>query len=175
MRDLSRFGVSADEGLLKGFDRLIAGQGYATRSEALCDLMRDALVRSQTENQPARAEVLGSLTLVYDHHASDLSEKMADLQHSHHGLVVSVLHVHISEDDCMEVIVLRGKAREIRRLADGLLSLKGVKHGKLFITLPGREIAGRKTARSQNNHIHPHPHSHIHKTPSNRKTISRRV
>ncbi len=163
MGDISRFGVSADDDLLKGFDRLIAVQGYATRSEALCDLMRDALVRSQTENQPARAEVLGSLTLVYDHHASDLTDKMAHIQHDHHGLVVSVLHVHISHDDCMEVIVLRGKAKDVRSLANALLSLKGVKHGKLFVTLPGREITGRKgTPLANNNHGHAHPHSQNH-------------
>jgi CopG family nickel-responsive transcriptional regulator len=163
MGDLSRFGVSAEEELLAGFDELIAGQGYANRSEALRDLMRDALVKEKLEKQPdAAAEVLGSLTLVYDHHARDLAERMADLQHDQPDLIVSVLHIHISHDDCMEVIVLRGKAKEVRALSGALLSLKGVKHGHLFVTLPAREIVGRRRSAPQSasgkNHSHSHPH-----------------
>lgn len=146
MSELSRFGVSAEEELLQNFDRLINSQGYGNRSEALRDLMRDALVKSKLEDAPDAGEVLGSLTLVYDHHASDLSDKMNALQHEFFNFIVSVLHVHISHDDCMEVIVLRGEIRQVRMLADSLLSLKGVKHGKLFITLPAREIAGHKHA-----------------------------
>ena len=107
MSDLSRFGVSVEEELLQSFDRLINSQGYANRSEALRDLMRDALVKSHLETLPENSEALGSLTLVYDHHASELSDKMNELQHDHHNLVVSVLHVHVNHDDCMEVIVLR--------------------------------------------------------------------
>ena len=140
MSELSRFGVSAEEELLQNFDRLIGEQGYANRSEALRDLMRDALVKSKLEDAPETGEVLGSLTFVYDHHASDLPDKMNALQHEFFNFIVSVLHVHISPDDCLEVIVLRGEIKHIRSLADALLSLKGVKHGKLFITLPAREI-----------------------------------
>ncbi len=158
MGDLSRFGVSVEEELLQSFDQLIAGQGYANRSEALRDLMRDALVKSRLENSPENGEVLGSLTLVYDHHASELNDKMNELQHDHHNLVVSVLHVHVSHDDCMEVIVLRGKLREIRELSDGLLSLKGVKHGRLFITLSSEQMVKRKTASNGNAHSHKHLH-----------------
>ena len=156
MSDLSRFGVSAEEELLRNFDRLIAAQGYANRSEALRDLMRDALVKSRLETSPEDGEVLGSLTLVYDHHASELNDKMNALQHDHHDLVVSVLHVHINHDDCMEVIVLRGAVRKIRALSDGLLSLKGVKHGHLFITLPSQQIIKQKmsSAAHLNNHKH---------------------
>lgn len=141
MTDLIRFGVSAESELLDSFDRLANSKGYANRSEALRDLMRDALVQSRVETQPSKGEVLGSLTLVYDHHARDLSSQMADLQHAHHDLVVSVLHVHISHDDCMELIALRGNARLVRNLADSLLSLKGVKHGRLFLTLPSADIS----------------------------------
>ena len=165
MGEISRFGVSVDDDLLKSFDRSIAEQGYATRSEALSDLMRDSLVKARLEEQAEDANVLGSLTLVYDHHATDLTDKMAALQHDHHGLVVSVLHVHISHDDCMEVIVLRGEAKEIRSLSAALLSLKGVKHGRLFVTLPGREITGRKRAPARK-HKHPHPHPHPHGKPA---------
>jgi len=169
MSELLRFGVSAEDELLQSFDRLIANQGYATRSEALRDLMRDALVRSRLEEPPENAEILGSLTLVYDHHAHDLTERMAELQHDHHGLVISVLHVHVSHDDCMEVIVLRGPVREVRLLGEALLSLKGVKHGKLFVTLPSREITERKSA-TLSSHKHGHEHKHD-KSPIRRQGV----
>lgn len=154
MSDLIRFGVSIENDLLESFDKMTAGRGYATRSEALRDLMRDALVQSRLEAKPD-TEVLGSLTLIYDHHSSDLAEQMAERQHNHHDLVISVLHVHVNHDDCMEVIALRGTAHEITKLADALLSLKGVKHGKLFITLPSRAVSVRSGVRK--NH---QPHSH---------------
>ncbi|HEY8460700.1 MAG TPA: nickel-responsive transcriptional regulator NikR [Blastocatellia bacterium] len=141
MGDLVRFGVSAEEELMVNFDRLSSDKGYNNRSEALRDLMRDALVQARMEKSPGSADVLGSLTLVYDHHARELSERMSEIQHKRLGVVVSVLHVHISHDDCMELIALRGKARDVREVANALLSLKGVKHGKLFLTLPAREIA----------------------------------
>lgn len=153
MSELSRFGVSVEEELLQNFDRLIGEQGYANRSEALRDLMRDALVKSRLEDAPQTGEVLGSLTLVYDHHANDLSEKMNQLQHEFFHFIVSVLHVHINHDDCMEVIVLRGELNQVRLLADKLLSLKGVKHGKLFVTLPTAQIV-----RGESAHVHPHRH-----------------
>src|SRR5215475_8120989 len=155
MSDLVRFGVSAEEELMVNFDRLSADKGYNNRSEALRDLMRDALVQARLEKFPDTAEVLGSLTLVYDHHAREISERMGEIQHERHGLVVSVLHVHISHDDCMEVIALRGQARDVRELANALLSLKGVKHGKLFLTLPaGKIVAQKKAARSQAHYKH---------------------
>lgn len=163
MSDLIRFGVSIENSLLESFDRLVAERDYATRSEALRDLIRDALVQSHLVAKQKGADVLGSLTLVYDHHASDLTDKMAALQHDHHELVVSVLHIHISHEDCMEVIVLRGKVKDVRSLADALLSLKGVKHGRLFVTLPGQEITGHKSAPARK---HKHPHSHPHEQPA---------
>jgi len=145
MGDLVRFGVSAEEKLMVDFDRLSEDKGYSNRSEALRDLMRDALVQERLEKFPDdTTDVLGSLTLIYDHHARELSERMGGIQHERHGLVVSVLHVHISHDDCMEVIALRGRGHDIRELANALLSLKGVKHGKLFLTLPAQEIVARK-------------------------------
>ena len=159
MGDLVRFGVSAEEELMVNFDRLSVDKGYSNRSEALRDLMRDALVQASLEKFPD-TDVLGSLTLVYDHHARELAERMGEIQHERHGLVVSVLHVHISHDDCMEVIALRGMARDIRELANALLSLKGVKHGKLFLTLPAREIVARKKAA--------HSHAHHKNKPARR-------
>ena len=158
MSDISRFGVSVDAELLQHFDRLISGQGYENRSEALRDLMRDALIKSRLETSPENGEVLGSLTLVYDHHAGDLSDKMNAIQHNHYSLVVSVLHVHVNHDDCMEVIVLRGAMREVRELADGLLSLKGVKHGRLFVTLSAEQMSGTTAAADGHAHDHKQPH-----------------
>jgi CopG family nickel-responsive transcriptional regulator len=169
MSDVSRFGVSVEDDLLKSFDRLITEQGYPNRSEALRDLMRDALVRARLETHPDAAAVLGTLTLVYDHHASELTDRMAGIQHDHHELVVSVLHVHISHDDCMEVIVLRGTAGNVREIADSLLSLKGVKHGKLFVTLPSEEmVGGKRRARETTAPVH-HAHAKARATRSGAK------
>jgi CopG family transcriptional regulator, nickel-responsive regulator len=162
MSNLIRFGISLEAELLESFDGLAAERGYSNRSEALRDLMRDALVQSRITAQPDKAEVIASLTLVYDHHARELTDRMAALQHDHHDLVISVLHVHISHDDCMEVLAMQGKAGEVRHLADALLSLKGVKHGKLFITLPGQIIARHKSS------AHSHSHPPV-KTPAQRR------
>lgn len=159
MSDLIRFGISAEGELLEGFDRLAAERGYGNRSEALRDLMRDALVQSRLEKHPGETEVLGNVTIMYDHHARHLTDRMAELQHARHGLVVSVLHVHLSHDDCMEVIVLRGQAGDVKTLGHQLLSLKGVKHGQLFITLPGRQITGQAR-----------PHKHRHANPKHTHT-----
>lgn len=140
MSELSRFGVSVEEELLAGFDTLIASQGYGTRSEALRDLMREALIRSKTEGLPETGEAIGSLTLVYDHHASGLLEQMTDVQHRFHHQVLSVMHLHVGHDDCLELIALRGPVKEIVELSNALLSLKGVENGKLFLTLPSSAI-----------------------------------
>lgn len=139
MSDIIRFGVSIDEDLLKNFDRLIAERGYAARSEALRDLIREALIQQKIELE-SETNALGSLTLVYDHHARNLSQEMAELQHDFHQLILSVMHLHVSHDDCMEIIALRGAVSEIVKLANGLLSLKGIKNGKLFLTLPSSII-----------------------------------
>ena len=158
MSNLVRFGVSIEDELLESFDGLSAERGYGNRSEAVRDLMRDALVQAQVKTHPDHTEVIASLTLVYDHHARELADKMAAIQHDHHGMVISVLHVHISHDDCMEVIAMQGKASKIHHLADALLKLKGVKHGKLFTTLPAKAIAKRHAAA----HTHGKEHSHKH-------------
>lgn len=160
MSNILRFGVSIEDDLLESFDKLISDRGYSARSEAIRDLIRDALVQSRLEAQPTKSkEVLGSLTLVYDHHAHDLTQQMTQLQHNYDGLVVSVLHVHINHHDCMELIALRGNADHVRSLADSLLSLKGVKHGKLFITLPSGAITDRSAATHSHDHKHGHPKS----------------
>ncbi len=145
MSDIIRFGVSIEQRLLENFDRLIADRRYSTRSEALRDLIREALIQQKIETEDETL-ALGSLTLIYDHHAGNLLQEMAQLQHDFHSLILSVMHLHVSHDDCMEVIALHGKVAEIVQLANGLLSLKGIKNGKLFLTLPSSVIASSNSA-----------------------------
>ena len=132
MAKTTRFGVSADAALLRDFDRLCAAHGYANRSEALRDLMRDALVRQAAEL--GDAEAAGTLTFVYNHHKSDLAHKLTETQHDAPVHVVATLHVHLDHDTCLEVLVLRGQGRLIREFAQKLLATKGVAHGKLHLT-----------------------------------------
>ena len=143
MSDIIRFGVSIDQNLLENYDRLIAERGYATRSEALRDLIRETLILQKIEIE-SKVQALGSLTLVYDHHARNLSQEMGNFQHKFHEIILSVMHLHVSHDDCLEIIALRGVVSEIVALANGLLSLKGVKNGKLFLTLPSSDILNSK-------------------------------
>lgn len=132
MSDLARVGVAIDEDLLAKFDRQIERRGYANRSEAVRDLIRDSLIR---ENVAApRAPVIGTLTLVYDHHVRQLADRLNEFQHDHHRQIVSTLHVHLDHHNCMEVIVLRGVCEDVRKIADGLISLKGIRHGQLALS-----------------------------------------
>ena len=142
MSDIIRFGVSIEQDLLENFDRLINERGYSTRSEALRDLIREALIQQKIETE-TNVQALGSLTLVYDHHARNLVNEMGEIQHDFHRTILSVMHLHVSHDDCMEIIALRGIVSEIAALANRLLSLKGIKNGKLFLTLPSSDITSK--------------------------------
>lgn len=135
MGELSRIGVAIDTELLEKFDRLIERRGYANRSEAFRDLIRDQLI--ETARQQPDSEVVGTVTLVYDHHVRMLNEKLTDMQHDHYHSILSTLHVHLDHDNCLEVLVLKGKTRAVEKLADALISTKGVKHGRLTITTTG--------------------------------------
>jgi CopG family transcriptional regulator, nickel-responsive regulator len=132
MPDLTRISISLENALLDAFDRRNDAKGYATRSEAIRDLIRDRLVKEQAER--VEGEQVAVLTLIYDHHARELAARLIDKQHHHHDLVVSSLHVHLGERHCLEVSVLRGPAAEIRHLGDELLATKGVLHGELTFT-----------------------------------------
>ncbi|PLX80256.1 MAG: nickel-responsive transcriptional regulator NikR [Desulfuromonas sp.] len=138
MAELTRFGISIDQDLLEQFDRLSGQKGYGNRSEAIRDLIRAALVEER--ERQGDVEAVGTITLVYDHHTRDLSDKLTEHQHSHHDAIVSTLHVHLDHHHCLEVVVVRGKASKVRRLADELIGTKGVKHGKLVTTLPGTDL-----------------------------------
>jgi len=139
MSELSRIGVAIDAELLRKFDRLIEQRGYTNRSEAFRDLIRDELVE-RTWQSPA-SQVVGTITLVYDHHVRLLNEKLTSVQHDFHRSILSTLHVHLDHDYCLEVIVVRGAASQVRKVAEALISMKGVKHGRLTITASGAEPA----------------------------------
>jgi CopG family nickel-responsive transcriptional regulator len=135
MSDLSRIGVAIATDLLGKFDALIHKRGYTNRSEAFRDLIRAELVR-ESSSKPA-GRVVGSLTVVYDHHVRLLEEKLTELQHHHNRVILSVLHIHLDHDNCMEVIALRGTSADVQRFADLLAATKGVKHAQLAITAAG--------------------------------------
>jgi len=135
MSSLSRIGVAIDSDLLNRFDALIQERGYGNRSEAFRDLIRDELVERSWESPESL--VVGTVTLVYDHHVRLLNEKLTGIQHDHHHNVLSTLHVHLDHDNCLEVLVVKGKSSAVRKIADALISTKGVKHGRLTITTSG--------------------------------------
>jgi CopG family nickel-responsive transcriptional regulator len=132
MTELTRISISLESALLTAFDRYIGAKGYATRSEAIRDLIRDRLIHEQTE-QP-EGEQVAVVALVYDHHARDLANRLIDKQHHHHELVVSSMHVHLGARHCLEVTVLRGPSAEVHHLGDELLATKGVLHGEVILT-----------------------------------------
>lgn len=138
MGDLSRIGIALDSGLLKQFDKLIAKRGYTNRSEAFRDMIREDLIEQASEKPDN--PVVGTVTLIYDHHVRMLNEKLTGMQHDHFHQVLSTLHVHLDHHNCLEVIVVRGKAREVKSIADQLISTKGVKHGRLTITSTGADL-----------------------------------
>ena len=135
-----RFGVSLDSDLLEKFDALCEERCYQTRSEAIRDLIRGTLVQKEWED--LNKEMVGTLTLVFDHHHSDLAQKMTEIQHSSLDVIHSSLHIHLDHHNCMEVLAVRGKAAPIKRIADELIAAKGVKHGKLTVTSTGKDLPG---------------------------------
>ena len=154
MGELSRIGIALDFDLLKRFDRSIEKSGYTNRSEAFRDLIRDRLVREQTAAPDAT--VVGTVTLIYDHHAYGVSEKLTEVQHENHDLVVSTSHAHLDHDSCLEVLIVHGKAARVEHFADLLIGLKGVQHGRLVMTVPAHDLGNE----SGHMHANEHPHKH---------------
>lgn len=136
---LVRFGVSVPVTLVRAFDERIAQLGYTNRSEAIRDLMRAHLVEAEWEQ--AHGQVVGTVTIIYDHEKPDLSQVLTSLQHRYVHAIVCTTHVHLDAHNCMEVIVLRGRAEEIQKIASSLISARGVKHGKLVCSTTGAELA----------------------------------
>ena len=133
-----RFSVSVPTDLGKQLDQMTRDKGYDNRSLAVADLIRAGLVehRQNLGNQ----EIAGTITLVYDHHTQHVQATLTDIQHDHHEVIVSTLHVHLDHDNCLEVLVVRGKAGTIKKIADELIAAKGVKHGKLTVTSSGEDL-----------------------------------
>jgi CopG family nickel-responsive transcriptional regulator len=148
---LSRIGVALDSDLLDSFDQFISHLGYTNRSEAFRDLIRDRLVADQTASRTAT--VVGTVTLIYDHHTSGVTEKLTELQHEHHELVVSTSHAHLNHDSCLEVLIVHGNSQQVNQFAGRLIGLKGVQHGKLVMSV----------AQPSSSHNRPNGRRHTHR------------
>ena len=129
---ITRFGISIEPDLIKKFDTSIKKEGYTNRSEAIRDLIRKDLISEKNKNPDE--EAIGTLTMLYDHHIGNLTEKLLDLQHDRTKEILVTTHVHIDHHNCLEVLVLSGKIGKIQKLADKIKALKGIKHGELVIT-----------------------------------------
>ncbi|HDN58445.1 MAG: nickel-responsive transcriptional regulator NikR [Candidatus Neomarinimicrobiota bacterium] len=139
MDKVIRFGVSLPKDLLVRFDREIANKGYNNRSEAIRDLIREFLVRQEIDKD---MEVVGTLTIVYNHHVRDINDNLTAIQHESYRHIHSNMHIHLDHDNCLEVIVLRGKYSTISKIADKIIGSRGVKHGKLTFTSTGKNLSG---------------------------------
>jgi CopG family transcriptional regulator, nickel-responsive regulator len=137
MADLVRTGLSLERDLLEKFDETIAARGYQNRSEAIRDLIREHLVAEEGDQNRV---IAGTLTMVYDHHRPNLTERLVEIQHQAHTQVLAATHVHLDHHNCLEVIIMKGRSAELRKIADQILSLRGVKHGKLVITTTGKDL-----------------------------------
>lgn len=167
MKDpLVRFSVAIGGELLRRFDRYREEHQYPNRSEAVRGLMRTALVDDAVSHDDR--EAMGVLTLIYDHHAGRVAERLTELQHEHLDRVVTTTHVHLDAHRCLEVILLRGTASQVRDLADGLIGTKGVETGRLVLAsaepIPDRH--GPSHGPHHHGHAHPHDHDHGHEHPN---------
>lgn len=138
MSGIARFGVAMDSALLDKFDQLILKKGYKNRSEAIRDLVRNNLV--EEEWKIGNRETVGTVTIVYSHHVRELADILTELQHHYHAEIISCMHVHLDEHNCLEVLAVKGKSARIKRIADILIATKGVKHGKLVMTTTGKNL-----------------------------------
>ena len=138
MSNLIRFGVSIENNLLEQFDRLIHDKNYSNRSEAIRDLIRNELVQQEWKNSEAKS--VGTITIIFDHHTRELSHELTSIQHEFNKQIISTMHVHLDTHNCLEVLAVQGKTKTIREIAGRLISLKGVKHGKLVNTTKGQHV-----------------------------------
>lgn len=129
---ITRFGISIEPELLKQFDKIIIKEGYTNRSEKIRDLIRNNLINNEIKNPESKA--VGTLTIIYDHHTGNLTNKLLNIQHEHNNEILTTTHIHIDHHNCLEVIVLKGKIGNIQKLTNNIIALKGIKNGKLVIT-----------------------------------------
>ncbi|EHP88324.1 nickel-responsive transcriptional regulator NikR [Methanotorris formicicus] len=139
MVDMDRISISLPTKLLSEFDEIIAERGYASRSEAIRDAIRDYIIKHKWIHS-LEGERAGTINVIYDHHMSDVTEKLTEIQHDYADIIVATLHVHLDHDHCMEVILVRGDAKEIKELTDKLTAQKGVKQVKLTVMVPGGKV-----------------------------------
>jgi CopG family nickel-responsive transcriptional regulator len=137
MAKLTRTGVSLEEDLLEQFDRLIAKRGYKNRSEAIRDLIRESLISEAIDKNK---QIVATLSMIYDHHRPDLSNKLNAVQHHSHDNIMATTHVHLDHDNCLEVVIMKGRSGDVTRIADQMLAMRGVKHGKLVLTSTGKDL-----------------------------------
>lgn len=138
MSKLIRFGVSLDADLLEKFDLQCKERGYQNRSEAIRDLIRASLVEKEWGDE-AR-EVAGTLTMVYDHHTSNLSQRLTAVQHDYHQYIIVSTHVHLDHNNCLEILVLKGPGRELRAFGEKIIATRGVKHGTFNLATTGQDL-----------------------------------
>jgi CopG family nickel-responsive transcriptional regulator len=129
---ITRFGVSMEPKLLKKFDKIIKKEGYTNRSEAIRDLLRKDIIKQKSLDPDS--VLIGTLTILYDHHIGNLTDRLMNLQHNHTDEILTTTHIHVDHDNCLEVLIFKGKAKKIQKLADNIIALKGIKHGELIIT-----------------------------------------
>jgi CopG family transcriptional regulator, nickel-responsive regulator len=151
---LVRTGVALDSDLLDRFDRLIQSEGYENRSEAFRDLIRDRLNEASLES--GDVFVVGAVTLIYDHHSRLLPDKLMELQHEYHAVIISTVHSHLDHDMCLEVVVVKGKLKQVQGLGSRLIGLRGVQHGKLVMSSPDSLL------RQSGKHVRGNPIPHHH-------------
>ena len=130
---VERVGVSFEPDLLKKFDSLIKKKGYTNRSEAIRDIIRKNLIEEDIETEK-NEDVIGTLTILYDHDIGDVANRLLHLQHHHHSEILYTTHVHVDQRNCLEVLIVKGRVKKVKKLADNIKAIRGVKHGKLVIT-----------------------------------------
>ncbi|MFV9568447.1 nickel-responsive transcriptional regulator NikR [Thermoanaerobacter mathranii] len=138
MEEITRFGVSMESKLLYQFDELIKKKSYNNRSEAIRDLIRDFIIENQLEAE--NTKTIGTITYVFNHEVREINDKLTNIQHKHYQNIISTMHVHLDKHNCLEIMVLKGTAKEITKIADEIISTKGVKHGKLVMTTTGKNL-----------------------------------
>ena len=138
IENVTRFSISLPPSLLRQLDQMSDEKGYANRSLAVADMIRNQLVEHQEKT--GTGDIAGTITLVYDHHKPHLQSTLTDIQHDHHDVILSTVHVHLDHHNCLEVLLVRGPGNIIRQIADALITAKGVKHGKLTVTTTGKEF-----------------------------------
>ena len=135
---VSRCSISLPKELLKALDRMTEQKGYDNRSLAIADMIRDHLVEHR--QQSGSGEMAGAISIVYDHHKRRLQEDLTEIQHHHGRLIIASMHIHLDHDNCLEVLVTRGRGSELKRLADSLIAARGVKHGRLTMVSTGKDL-----------------------------------